>query len=93
MESNLVVLALVLAVVWYLGSAINAVLAGSGELAAKEFTAFSQEQDLRLRKGRVKRFKAVAKVVDQEVYSDKEWDILFGNNIDKHEDTEESDKK
>ena len=85
MESSVVILAIVLAIVWYLGSAINNVLNGAGELASKEFSSFSQEQDLRLRKGRAKRYKAVEKVKDQPVYSDKEWDALFDNNMEKHD--------
>lgn len=85
MEIGIGSIVLIVLVVWYLGSAINNVLSGAGELASKEFIAFSQEQDLRLRKGRVKRYKSVEKMSDDKVYTDKEWDNIFDNNMEKHD--------
>jgi len=67
----------ILAIIWYLGSSINAVLAGSGELAEKEFASFKKQQDVRLFKGRVKMYKQVEKLATEKVYSDKEWDAIF----------------
>ena len=79
MEFGMGTIILVLVLVWYLGSTINNVLGGAGDLASKEFKGFSQEQDLRLRKQQIKRHKAVEKIKDDPVYTDTEWDVLFQN--------------
>ena len=68
---------MILVVIWYLGSSINAVLASSGEVAEKEFKSFKQQQDIRLLKNRVKLHKQVDKLKDSKVYSDTEWDAIF----------------
>jgi len=65
------------AIIWYLGSSINAVLAGSGEIAEAEFNQFKKSQDLRIFKQRVKMHKQVSKLGDQAVYSDEEWQKIF----------------
>jgi predicted metalloprotease len=68
---------IVLVVMWYLGSSINAVLAGSGEIAEKEFNQFKKQQDVRLFKGKVKMYKQVQKLTGEKTYSDEEWDKIF----------------
>lgn len=75
MDLTIVVIALI--VVWYVGSAINSILGGAGELVEKEFHSFSQEQDIRLRKNRIKRAKQIDKLVDEKTYTDEEFDKIF----------------
>lgn len=74
---------IILVVIWYLGSSINAVLNGAGQLAEKEFGNFTREQDIRIHKARIKQHKAVAKFSNDKVYSDSEWDQIF--NPDKED--------
>ena len=76
-EFGIATIVIVLVIVWYLGSSINAVLAGSGKVCEKEFKGFEQQQDIRLLKNRVKLHKQVEKLKDAKVYSDAEWSKIF----------------
>ena len=73
---------LVLVGIWYLGSSINKVLEGSGELAEAEFTQFKRQQDIRIHKSRIKEHKQVDKFKDQPVYTDAEWQKIFAKDKD-----------
>ncbi len=73
---------IVLVVIWYLGSSINAILAGSGDLASKEFTQFKRQQDIRIHKSRIKEHKQIEKFKDQPTYTDAEWDKIFAKDED-----------
>ena len=77
MEFGIGTIVIVLVVIWYLGSTINAILASSGVIAQKEFANFTREQDIRIHKARIKQHKAVEKFKGEPVYSDKEWDAIF----------------
>ena len=77
MELSIGTIVIIVLVVWYLGSAINNILAASGEVAEAEFKVFKQQQDIRLRKNQIKLHKTVSKIKDLPVYTDAEWDALF----------------
>ena len=62
----------IVAIIWYLGSSINAVLAGSGEVAEREFENFKAQQDIRLYKERIKATKSVEKMMQEPVMTFKE---------------------
>ena len=79
MELSIGTIVIIVLVVWYLGSAINNILAASGEVAEKEFRVFKQQQDIRLRKNQIKLHKTVEKIKDEPIYTDEEWDKLFNN--------------
>ncbi len=70
-------IAIIILIVWYGGSAINSILAGSGEVASKEFESFKQQQDIRLFKNKIKLHKQVEKIKDSTIYSDDEWNKIF----------------
>ncbi len=80
MELSIATIIIVIVVVWYLGTSINAILAGSGDLASKEFTQFKRAQDIRIHKQRIKEYKTVDKFKDQPVYTDKQWDTIFAKD-------------
>jgi Zn-finger nucleic acid-binding protein len=42
---------LVLVAIWYFGGMVNAIIAKSGKMAEKEYSAFEREQAFRIRKG------------------------------------------
>ena len=52
MEDGIVTVIIVLAVVWYFGSAINSIVAKSGKMSEREYTQFEQNQAFRLAKGK-----------------------------------------
>ncbi len=82
MEMSIATIIIVLVVIWYLGTSINAILAGSGDLASKEFTQFKRAQDIRIHKSRIKEHKQIEKFKDQPVYSDQEWAKIFDKEDD-----------
>ncbi len=82
MELGFATIAIIVLVIWYGGSSINAILAGSGDLASKEFTQFKRAQDIRIHKSRIKEHKQIEKFKDQPVYSDQEWAKIFDKEDD-----------
>ena len=77
MEIGIVTIVLVILVVWYFGSSINAVVSGSGEMAADEFSVFRRDQKIRLHKSRIAQTKTLDDIKDQNIYSDDDFDKIF----------------
>jgi len=77
MEVGIVTIVLVVLVIWYFGSSINAIVSGSGEMAADEFAVFRRDQKIRLHKSRIHQTKTLDDIKDTLVYSDDEFDKIF----------------
>jgi len=74
---ELVYIALIAVVIWYLGSSINAMIQKSAELASQEFTVFERDQKIRHHKIRANQTKKVKGLADLDVMSDKEFEEFF----------------
>ena len=77
MEFTLVTVVVALLIVWYFGKPLNAVVAGTGEMASDEFAVMRREQKIRLHKERIKQTSKVKDLADQEVLNDQEFDDFF----------------
>jgi len=74
---EIVYIGILVAILWFAGSSINAMLQGTAVLAEKEFKSFSREQDIRLHKNRVKQTAQVSKLAEDTAMSDKEFNEFF----------------
>lgn len=70
-------IAVLITIVWYFGKPLNAVVAGSGEMASDEFTVLRREQKIRLHKERIKQTIKVKELADQEAMNDSEFNDFF----------------
>ena len=77
MEFTLVTVVVALLIVWYFGKPLNAVVAGTGEMASDEFAVMRREQKIRLHKERIKQTSKVKDLADQEVFNDQEFNDFF----------------
>lgn len=77
MEFTLVTVVIALLIVWYFGKPLNAVVAGTGEMASDEFAVMRREQKIRLHKERIKQTSKVKDLADQEVLNDQEFNDFF----------------
>ena len=77
MEFTLVTVVIALLIVWYFGKPLNAVVAGTGEMASDEFAVMRREQKIRLHKERIKQTSKVKELEDQEVFNDQEFNDFF----------------
>lgn len=88
MESILVIVVLLI-VVWYFGKPLNAVVAGSAEMASDEFSVLRREQRIRLHKERIKQTAKVKELANEEVMNDHEFNDFF-NVITNHTEAKET---
>ena len=77
MEASIGMIVAAVLVIWYLGSSINSVLSGAGLLAEKEFKVFSRDQSMRHAKSAVKQTKELNTLLNEDAYSDEEFDKIF----------------
>lgn len=77
MEFTLVTVVIALLIVWYFGKPLNAVVAGTGEMASDEFAVMRREQKIRLHKERIKQTSKVKELEDQDVFNDQEFNDFF----------------
>jgi len=77
MELGFVTIALIVLVVWYFGSSINAIVKGSGEMASDEFQVFRRDQRIRLHKTRIAQTKTLSDIKDESALSDEEFDKIL----------------
>ena len=77
MEFSLVSVVIILVIVWYFGKPLNAVVAGTGEMASDEFAVMRREQKIRLHKERIKQTTKVKDLESQEVLNDQEFNDFF----------------
>lgn len=77
MEFTLVTVVIALLIVWYFGKPLNAVVAGTGEMASDEFAVMRREQKIRLHKERIKQTSKVKDLAEQEVLNDQEFNDFF----------------
>ena len=77
MEFTLVTVVVALLIVWYFGKPLNAVVAGTGEMASDEFAVMRIDQQTRLHKERIKQTAKIKDLADQEVLNDQEFNDFF----------------
>ena len=71
-------LSLIILVVWYLGSSINAIISKAGVMAEDEFTQFRRAQKYRIKKDN-ETLKAKTKSLHtNQIMTDDELDALLG---------------
>lgn len=85
MEFTLVTVVIALLIVWYFGKPLNAVVAGTGEMASDEFAVMRREQKIRLHKERIKQTGKIKDLADQEVFNDQKFNDFFNVMTDHKE--------
>ena len=85
MENGIVLLAVLIVVVWYFGSAIKSVLAGAGQMASSEFDQLQADQIVNNRKrDQVRSVKFEELFKDTNILSAKDIINTYNSDVTAH---------